>query len=355
MAEILRYCDPNAAAGGNGTTNALSGGNCAYVSLNAWEAATQQDLVTGSNTARVVCSSDDAGSTHAADTTSVSIDGWTTNATCHIAIEAASSHGGKWNNSIYRLNSNYFQIVEGNVRVSGLLIGNNGAAGAYLFHCQPGAEVCDYQFYNVIVINSAASGQFGSIGIEGTPSASSSVKINNCIGITGNTSTGRNARFNHANWVGYIENCNIIGAGYGAGCAMTAGTWHVKNTYSGNHASGSDYATGGTIDYTTCASSDSTNRGAGVTASIAYSTSSGAYFTNVTAGSEDLHIGVSSSLKDVGTDLSADAGWIADGPIDIDGVARTGTWDIGADEYVAAGGGPVIPVFMHHYLHNMGR
>ena len=124
MAEILRYCDPNAAAAGDGTTNALSGGNCAYVSLNAWEAATQQDLTdAGGDTARVVCSSDDAGSTHVADTTGVTIDGWTTGASNYITIEAASSHGGKWNDNVYRLslsNSTAISISEDFIRFIGI-------------------------------------------------------------------------------------------------------------------------------------------------------------------------------------------------------------------------------------------
>jgi hypothetical protein len=40
---------------------------------------------------------------HLADTTAVTITGWTTDATRYIQIEAASSHGGKWNDNIYRL------------------------------------------------------------------------------------------------------------------------------------------------------------------------------------------------------------------------------------------------------------
>ena len=58
-------------------------------------------------------------------------------------------------------------------------------------------------------------------------------------------------------------------------------------------------------------------------------TSSGAYFINITPGSEDFHIGALSSLKDAGTDLSGTF------TTDIDGETRTGTWDIGVDEIVA--------------------
>ncbi len=73
---------------------------------------------------------------------------------------------------------------------------------------------------------------------------------------------------------------------------------------------------------------------------VAYSTSSGSYFTNITPGSENFHIGALSELKDIGTDLSADF------TIDIDGDTRpTGanTWDIGADEYVILNSSPEAP------------
>jgi hypothetical protein len=79
---------------------------------------------------------------------------------------------------------------------------------------------------------------------------------------------------------------------------------------------------------TTCASSDAT--GSAGLQNIAANTTN---FTNVTAGSEDFHLPAGSALIDVGTDTSGDAA-----PLnftdDIDGVTRTGTWDIGADEYV---------------------
>jgi hypothetical protein len=55
-------------------------------------------------------------------------------------------------------------------------------------------------------------------------------------------------------------------------------------------------------------------------------------WVNLGVGTEDLHLKEGSDAIDVGTDLSAT---FTD---DIDGVTRSGTWDIGADEYVAAVG-----------------
>ena len=63
---------------------------------------------------------------------------------------------------------------------------------------------------------------------------------------------------------------------------------------------------------------------------------SGTYFTNITAGSEDVNItSDSSGLVDVGTDLSSDSDHAFD--YDYAGTSRpSGDWDIGAHEYEAA-------------------
>lgn len=58
------------------------------------------------------------------------------------------------------------------------------------------------------------------------------------------------------------------------------------------------------------------------------------YFVNLLAGSVDLHLISTAPAIDAGTTLAAPTGV----DIDIDGEARTGTWDIGADEVVAASG-----------------
>ena len=52
---------------------------------------------------------------------------------------------------------------------------------------------------------------------------------------------------------------------------------------------------------------------------------------NVSAGSDDFHLVSTDTVAiDNGTDLGSPY------DVDIDGVARTGSWDIGADEYVSA-------------------
>jgi hypothetical protein len=57
-------------------------------------------------------------------------------------------------------------------------------------------------------------------------------------------------------------------------------------------------------------------------------------WVNVTAGSEDFHLQATSQLIGIGTDRTAQG--FSD---DMDGIERGVTWDIGPDEYAAAGGG----------------
>jgi len=54
-------------------------------------------------------------------------------------------------------------------------------------------------------------------------------------------------------------------------------------------------------------------------------------FTSITGGSEDLRLKAGADAIDQGTDLGSPYN------VDIKGTSRTGTWDIGADEYVSAG------------------
>jgi hypothetical protein len=65
-------------------------------------------------------------------------------------------------------------------------------------------------------------------------------------------------------------------------------------------------------------------------------------FVSLTAGSEDFHLKSTSNLIDKGYNYGSPYN------VDIDGATVSGTWDIGADEYVATGGSISIPVVMHH-------
>lgn len=110
----------------------------------------------------------------------------------------------------------------------------------------------------------------------------------------------------------------------------------VKNNYFGGFALLTNYEIGGWPSG--CAgnfTSNATGGDSSITHSVALSTSTGAYFTNITPGSEDLTIGSSSVLKTAGTKLASPA------DIDIYGRNRGSPTSIGAfDANVSAS--PVI-------------
>lgn len=292
-----------------------SGGD--YTSLSAWEAGEQGDLVTADEIRQAECYA-------MADTTAVIIDGSTTDATRYLRVytPTAERHAGAWNTGKYYLEVSTgvgITVTDANVYLEGLQILTNGTRAATV----GGADNDNQRISDCIF----RGGTQPTVYLDG----SADKYIWNCI-IYGGTEQGLRV------FVAVkIYSCTIIGGTYGLDSTFASPI--VKNCY----ASGATAAyEGGTPALTTCASSDAT--GSAGLQNIAYDTNN---FTNVTAGSENLHIPSGSALKDVGTDTSGDAAPM-NFTTDIDGDTRTGTWDIGADEYVTAGG-TAIPIFINQY------
>jgi hypothetical protein len=302
-----------------------SGGD--YTSLSAWESGQQGDLVTNDQIQQAECYA-------MVDTTAIDINGWTTDATRYIrvTVPTAERHDGKRNTSKYRIVGvadfavGLLQINEDYVRCEGLALRNTSTVDAAGIRVN--GATTDIIFSDCIVYD---CGTNGSGFFLQTPSK---VTLLNCVSMN-NGGSGIQVGSGGAT-VAYAYNCtsvNNVKAGFTVAAFRTL---HSKNCYAGgNTLDDFETPTDATHNKTTCHSEDATGN-----TTTAFSTSSGAYFTNVTAGSEDVHIGASSALKDVGTDLSGDSQWVhPGGNVDIDGQARS-TWDIGADEYMAAAGGP---------------
>ena len=330
------------------TVNKTSGSD--YASLSNWEAG-QQCAISAGDRQLAECY---AGS--GADTTAVAIAGWTTVATGYILIygatsERTSSNTGKWSTARYRLsvsNSVAFNQTEDFVRVEGLQISTptQNADNQSIVDEYAAFGASSYRSYtNCIFVGSGNGTCYQSAVRTG---ANGTLDLINCIAynLAGIANTGMAAVY-VAGGAGtfVVSNCTFIG-GY---CTIfrNDSTVTINNTYCG----GASYGSGcfyGSMTLNTCASSDST--GTAGLQSIAVSTtadSTHAGFTNVTGGSEDFHIKVGSPLIDVGTDLSVTF------TTDIDGQTRptgAGTWDIGADEYVA-GGATAIKQMMESYRH----
>jgi len=121
MATVTRYVNTNSTPGGDGTTNATSGANRAFASQNEAEASLQR---TTSDVIRIICDGT------AVDTTAVTYDGWTVSSPGYISVEGASSHGGKWNTSKYRMEvaGNCILIREQFVRLEGLQLATDSSS-----------------------------------------------------------------------------------------------------------------------------------------------------------------------------------------------------------------------------------
>lgn len=149
----------------------------------------------------------------------------------------------------------------------------------------------------------------------------------------------------------YLHNSVIYGPGSGAGYGarqLDGGVCYIHNCTITAHSIGVRGATSD-LSITNCAifnNGDDINNTVG---SITYSAGDDAEFDSGTGNvgldnssttwnvnfkaysTFDFHLISGSGLKDAGSDLGVPYN------IDIDGTTRSGTWDIGADEYVAAG------------------
>lgn len=316
-----RYVNPNS-SGGDGTTTATSGANAAYASLSAAVAGLPATLT---EPWIIECAT---GGT--ADTTAVSIGSITTDTTntLTITVNAGSRHAGVYDTSKYRLEvSNNFvyalNVAISNVIVQGLQIKQTGGTDA-LGGINAGGGLSTTN----ILIDSVIVADTGDTSAEGIKAYSTgTVTIRNSI-VYGATHECILSDFATTT----VQNSTLVGCGT-YGLRKTAnGTLTATNVYAGGNTT-ADF--NGTITMTTCASSDST--GTAGLRTIAVATGSGAFFTNVTGGSQDFHIGSSSALKDVGTSLAGSF------TTDVDGATRTGTWDIGADENTGGGAPAAIP------------
>ena len=297
MATYTKTVDPN--------------GGSNYASISAWEAGEQALYVSGD-----IAIADCKRTGVLKDTTAVTIAGWTVGVIPKIIVNAAHRHEGKWadqqagGNYIYVMvvvasSSGIYSSVSG-FELNGILC--SSASGYYSIELTATA----------LITNTIAKG--GSYGFR--VGANSNVVMWNCV-THGPSAGGVLTSDTTASLSAY--NCTVIGNPSNYGVRNISGAVSLTNCYALGYPG---YAYSGTITKTTCGSSDST--GSFGLQNIAYSTVN---FVNITPGSENLHLVLGSGVIGVGTDLSGTF------TTDIDDVTRVAPWDIGADQYVAAGGG----------------
>jgi len=302
-----------------------SGGD--YTALETCMNANEQNLVTADKYFDVEID----GTWSSADTTAVTIHNYTTDATRYINIytTAAARHKGKVTGTIneYRLDLSASTNVDAinisgylmNVRIVGLVIEVTSAGTGDCVHINQlwGGVI---KITNSIMFSDALSASL-SCGIYSFSTDTPILCYNNIIY---SLYYGCLVQTNAATTID-VFNSTISGCYFGMNTIPAL----VKNSAVFNNAD--DYA--GTITVTYSASDDA-QAGTGNIDWTAEATDWAANFVDYANG--DFHLkSTAPNLIDAGTDLS---GTFTD---DIDGVTRSGTWDIGADEYVAPAAGGI--------------
>lgn len=326
----IRYVNTASTAGGTGSTNATSGADRAYASLNACltNELGDEDLVANDEFLWILC----CGTT--ADTLQGWVTGFVTDATRFVRIEAnpvhvAGRHPGRWSTSHYRLSVseafNHAVLVEQTyTQLVGLQIENTAGNADNSLRLNTGVAgdsgnddcLCDS-----LIVRIGTTTYGGTAVVQ----AAGKARWRNCLFYGGSNGGGGF----YAAYTGPgradadLYHCVAANnAGPGFSSSSTSNDVNLTNCYAGGNG-GDDFVGGGLLaSITNCRSEDGTSGGA----AVAFSTSAGAYFTNITPGSEDFHIGASSALRGLGTDLSAGMSR------DIDGARRV-AGDVGADEF----------------------
>jgi hypothetical protein len=313
--EIKKYVCTASTAGGTGDSSATTGANRAYASLEECMNANEQNLASGNKYLSVEIT----GDCSTADTAAVTCHNYTVDSShnYHIYTVGTARHAGKWDNSKYRIivvdTTNCIRATDPCAIIDGIQAYGTGTGNGQdqIVIENYNASVSHYISNCICRVDTNNTGN--PFGINFLVSATASAYCWNCIAQDYVNSQG----YYISNGNGYFYNCTAYNASSAAGVGFhsAGGTTLWKNC--GAAACQSSFS-GGT--QTTCSTSTPT-------------------FVS-TAGTYDLHLqSGDTTWKDQGTDLSADANRpFGDTTItlDIDGQTRSGSWDIGADEYVAA-------------------
>ncbi|OGS21832.1 MAG: hypothetical protein A2252_00025 [Elusimicrobia bacterium RIFOXYA2_FULL_39_19] len=272
------------------------------------------------------------------DTAPLTIYGWTTNTSNYIEIRTpvGYKHSGKWDTNSYILNvgttTDALYMEESNVRINGLQINvtkNNIDGGTGINIYGDGTTAEDVRISNCIIKGTGAFTTITKRAIFGAKSAPAGSKVriwNNLIyDINGTGSDYIGIYIRDADRTCYLYNNTIINCSQGY--YRDESTIIAKNNMAQDCTDGFAGSFDVSSDYNLSdVASDAPGSNAKNSATVTFADKTG----------KDFHITTADTgAKDFGTYLSTDT-YIAFGT-DIDGDTRSGSWDIGADEYSVAG------------------
>lgn len=350
MAERLRFMRTSADASGDGTTNTDSSGDNthAYDSLSAAEAGEQADLVAAGDTLRIVCS---VGSGSAADTTRVTFASanWTTAAANYVTMESASGEEAtaEWNtaNSRMSVSEAFNSILDLQIfsRIRNFQLENTANAdqtrGINLDAATP-ATALDWEIESCHIRHTGTvTTTVASFGIQPFGDFALSIKIWNTF-ISG-FYRGIRSRFNST--VGTTQEIyNLTCVEQGQYCINLDG-WNNSNNVCKMRNLNLEAAIGAVADYLSPLSSARVETDI-LTADTSSPTSDGSKTFTFVSGTDFTNASDSDAV-DAGTDLSSDPDLAFSA--DLNGITITGTWDVGAAQFVSAGGGELLQI-PHH-------
>lgn len=323
MSEITVYVDPDATGSADGSSWAD-----AYNSLNAAEAAKQGDYVSDTDNYVYLCRS--SGST--ADNTAVIIDGSITNATYNIRVKSDDDHQGKWNSSLYRLalaNANIMTVQDSWTVIEGIQIELTGQNANYQICLIAGAiSSGTYVYIDSCIFKSSNSSSYRERCVSLGPAAGRNVAFyNNVIwNVNDDPASVANSALHIDSGTINLHN-NTFSGGYN-NVYIVGGTVNAYNNIFKGAANAVSFGSWNNADYNASDKGTTTGGGNDITS---------ATFSFDDDANGDFHLADadSSGAKNGGTD-DPGSGLYSD---DFEGDTRVSSWDIGADEYIAAASG----------------
>jgi len=316
--------------------------SAALVEASNWQHLNSTNLVSGHYVLNLPCYSDSE-----ADTSAVTIDGWTTGANNYIKIytpadtttevNTSQRHNGKWDDHKYRLvtsNTASITIAENYVKILGLQIHStaiNGVDQGTILGRMSDAGTSEIEIGHNILRgpgNSGGTARIDGYQVRGTTPTSVSKVYNNVIYDFASTAQGGGITTWDADNTTYAYNNTIVNCSYGLYQDGTAPLTAINNllkscntaAFGTAYAAGTDYnaTNNGSMNYTVTGGGNVNDR-------------VGQTFAFKDETNDDFHLEPSDAgARNRGADLSVTSPYLL--TLDADEQTRSGTWDIGADE-----------------------